>query len=85
MIHTINMDSKSSGLHVLEIVPEEMWKEIFSHCYSPKRGHSREKGKAMGELVTSDLLTLSRVCKEFEWMLKPTETTWLFKEVNNSR
>lgn len=75
------MDNKS-GLPVMAIVPEEMWEEIFSHCYSPIRGHPRETGKAMRELVTSDLLTLSRVCKDFERMLKPTETTWLFQEVH---
>lgn len=82
----MNMDNRNGGKLALEIVPEEMWKAIFSHIYSPERGHSnwQQAGKPLNQLVGSDLLSCSRVCKDFERLLKPTETTWLFKEVMKS-
>lgn len=77
-----NFADISEGRDALEILPAEMWKRVFDCLYSPKSGHSEKtNNKEMSQLVGSDLLTCSRVCKDFQGMLKSTQALWLFKEV----
>lgn len=68
--------SNNTARSPLEILPEEMWQEIFSHR------HSCERDQTQNQLVGSDLLSCSRVCKDFERLLRSSETTWLFAEVD---
>lgn len=76
------MDISNKYPRSLEILPEEMWKKIFSDLYSSKSYHpSTPDNKRIKEATGTELLRCSRVCKDFERTLKPDESTWLFKEV----
>lgn len=73
----------SSEREALRILPEEMWNHIFSTFISSDGVHREgvDNDKPVDEIVSSDLLSSSRVCKTFARILQTNETTWLFKEV----
>lgn len=70
------------GREALLILPEEIWEHIFSNMITPNGVHIKtDESKPICDIAGSDLLSCSRVCKDFERVLRKTETIWLFKEV----